>query len=380
MVKLLTAHTLEADELEVALAEILEQLDLENNCLKNSAGFLFCHPDFTSTNVAQGIAAALPFEVVGATTVCNLTQGLQDLTGLSVSVITSDTVEFTAASLSGCQTEEDVVKIYKQASVGRSGVPSIIFPFASNVISSDLAVNVLDKLTDGQTPLFGSNVIANTTDTSRSGALHNGLTIHDGLVILVAWGELEAKFFVSEIEKNPLQKQLAVITKVNANIIMSINGFPPIEYLESIGISREQADGNLQTVPFVIDSRDGTKPIMRGTYGITDEGYIIASGIIPENATITVGSLGEDDVAHITAKTLENVLSSGKSTGLLIFPCVSHFWVAESTALEIKQSEIEGVIPYHIFYSGGEICPIYDSDGKMSNRLHSFTCIACSFY
>ena len=379
MVRLLTAYTFEADEFEVALAEILEQLDIENNCLNNSAAFLFCHPDFISTGVAQGIAAALPFEVAGATTVCNLTQGLRDLTGLTVSVMTSDTVEFTAASLSCCNTAEDVVRIYKKVAEGRDGVPSLIFPLASSVLSGDLAVTVLNELTDGQTPLFGSNVIENNANVSQSNALHNGLSIHDGLVLIVAWGELNAKFFVSEIDEKSIQEQHAVITKSNGHIIMSINDLCPADYLESIGISDEQANGNLKAVPFVINLRDGTKPVVRAIFGLTPEGYIIASGAVSENATISVGSLNEDDVARITDQTIENALSSGKSKGMLFFPCVSHFWMMESSPFEIIQNKIDCVVPYQVFYSGGEICPVYDSTGKLHNRYHSFTCIACSF-
>ena len=223
MVQLLTAYTLEADEFEIALAEILEQLDLEHNALKYSAGFVFYHPDFMSTGVAQRIAEALPFEVVGATTVCSLTQDLQDITGLSVSVMTSDTIEFTSASLPNCHTEEDVAQIYKKAAVGRSGIPSLIFPFAASVVSGDLAVTVLDKLTEGQTPLFGSIAIENNMDSSQSSALHNGQSVQEGLVLLMAWGELNVKFYVSELIENSIQTQRAIVTSVKENIILSID-------------------------------------------------------------------------------------------------------------------------------------------------------------
>ena len=378
MVKLLTANTLEAYELEIALEEILEQLDMENNGMKNSAGFLFCHPDFIETGVAQGIAAALPFDVVGATTVCNLTEGLRDLAGLTISVITSDSVEFSAASLSGCGTEEEIVKVYEMVSEGRSGVPSLIFPFATTA-GGDIAVNVLDRLTGGQTPFFGTNAVDNTADASQAVALHNGNAFHKGLTMIAAWGDLKARFLVSEISEDFIQKQHAVVTKSEGHIVMSINDISPADYLNSIGISLEQADGNLHAIPFFVDFCDGTKPAGRVFYKLTPEGYIITGGAMPINSTFAVGSLDGDDIANLTNRTLDDILSSGKSTGVLLFPCVSHFWTLENMPFELIQDRLDEKIPYQVFYSGGEICPVYDADGKMHNRFHSFTCVACSF-
>ena len=378
MIRLLTAQTLEADEFEIALAEILEQLDMENNSLKNSAGFLFCHPDFIDTGVAQRIAEELPFEVVGATTVCNLTEGLRDISGLTISVITSDTVEFSAASLAGCKNEEDIVKVYEAASAGKNGVPSLIFPFATTA-GGDIAVNVLDKLTGGKTPLFGTNAVDNTAHASEAVTLHNGTTFRQGLTVIAAWGELNAKFLVGEISEDFIQKQHAVVTKSDGNIIMSINDMGPADYLNSIGIGFEQADGNLHAIPFFVDFCDGTDPVGRVFYKLTPEGYLITGGIIPENSTIAVGSLDVQDIIRLTERTLERIVSSNKSKGLLLFPCVSHFWVLETTPFELIQDKLDKKIPYQVFYSGGEICPVYDGEGKMYNRFHSFTCVACSF-
>ena len=380
MVQFLTAHTLEADELEVALGEILGQLDIENNCLKNSAGLLFCHPDFIATGVAQGIAEALPFEVVGATTICTLTQGLKNLTGLTVSVITSDTVEFTTISLKDCRNSEEIIRLYKKASAGKSGVPSMAFPFASSAASCNMVITVFDQLTDGKTPLFGSGVIDNAVRPSQTGGvICNGTHVNDGIVVLLAWGELKARFFVTEISEGFIQKQQAIVTKSNDNIVMEINDICSVDYLESIGISREQANGNLFAVAFIINLRDGTKPFARGVHGLTPEGYMIASGPIPENAIMSVGTLDSDDITPITNKALDNILDCDNRKGLLLFPCVSHFWIMQTTPFDLIQHKINGILPYQIFYSGAEICPVYNEDGRLHNRCHSFTCIACSF-
>ena len=378
MIQILTAHTLEPDDAEFALEEILEQLDLENNKKQYAAGFLYCHTDFAETGVAQSIAEALPFDVVGGTTVCNLTGGMRDIAGLTISVITSDTVEFTSAFSADCHTEDDIAKVYAEASAGRSVAPSLIFPFVTSAIG-DIVVSALDKLTEGKTPLLGTNALDNTTNSSRAVAIYNGKTYKEGFAMLVAWGELKAKFFVSEISEDFIQKQRAVITESEEHIIMSINDMRPADYLESIGISREQATGDLLSIPFILDMCDGTKPVARAFYGLTPEGYIVTGGTMKKNATVAIASLESDDIIRLTNKTLDSVLSSGNSKGMMLFPCVSHFWTMEKSPLELIHDKMDNTIPYHVYYSGGEICPVFDSNDKMVNRFHSFTCVACSF-
>ena len=378
MIEMLTAHTLEADDTEYALNEILEQLNLDEKARKNCAGFLFCHPDFIETGVAQHIATSLPFEIVGATTVCNLTEGLRDLAGLSISVLTSDTVEFTASSLPGCHTSDEIAMVYRESVGERNGIPSLIFPFATSAVG-DNAVRILDELTDGGTVFFGTNAVDNTADSSQAVALHNGTIFHDGLVLLMAWGEIKATFHVKEIGNDMVQKQHAIITKSDGHVIISINDICPADYLSSVGISREQAAGNLHAIPFIVDLQDGTAPVARVFYDLTPEGHIVTGAVMPENATVAVGTLEKNDILRLTTEALSGVLDSGKSNGLLLFPCVSHFWAMEDTPFALIQDRLDGVIPYHVFYSGGEICPVFSENGKMHNRFHSFTCVACSF-
>ena len=100
---------------------------------------------------------------------------------------------------------------------------------------------------------------------------------------------------------------------------------------------------------------------------------------MPENSTLAVGSLEKSDIIRLTNEALDSILASGKSSGLLLFPCVSHFWALEDTPFALIQDKIGKAIPYHVFYSGGEICPVYRPDKGIRNRFHSFTCIACSF-
>ena len=59
MINMITAYTLEVDDTEYALEELMEQLDLSSNLLKYSAGIMHFHTDFIETGVAKEIAEQL---------------------------------------------------------------------------------------------------------------------------------------------------------------------------------------------------------------------------------------------------------------------------------------------------------------------------------
>ena len=40
---------------------------------------------------------------------------------------------------------------------------------------------------------------------------------------------------------------------------------------------------------------------------------------------------------------------------------------------------IDGKMVYQLCYSGGEICPVYDENGKTTNRFHNFSFVVCIF-
>ena len=68
MIKFLTAHTSETDDVEAAVSEILSQLDL-NSLQKYSAGIMYYYADFAKTGVTKRICESLPFPVIGSTVV-----------------------------------------------------------------------------------------------------------------------------------------------------------------------------------------------------------------------------------------------------------------------------------------------------------------------
>ena len=66
MITMYTARTSEIDEIDEAIDEIKSQIDL-SALKKHSGGLIFCHIDFVESGVVAALCEALPFNVIGMT-------------------------------------------------------------------------------------------------------------------------------------------------------------------------------------------------------------------------------------------------------------------------------------------------------------------------
>ncbi len=382
MLKMLTAYTLEMDDPEYALEEIEQQLQCEKNLLAHSAGVLICHPDFIDAGVAQHIAKSLPFEVIGGTSLSNLTTGGDEPLMLSLSVYTSDEISFSTLSVPDLSVPGAMESAYR--SVARPGEqPALLFTFFPLLMTmgAEQMVLDLDKVAGGA-PIFGTVVIDHTPTYSKCFTLLGGEVSQGALRSLLFWGDLQPAFCVSQMSGKYIQKQRAIITKSQGSVLMEVNDVPLTEYLETIGVTRGKATEALGAVPFLVDFGDGTQPVARGIHTVTPEGYALCGGLMPENATLAIGSVEFEDVLRMTRETIQAALDKGKRQGFLMFPCASHFLVlgADITPQrDILKALTPDSLPYQLCYSGGEVCPVYDKDGKLHNRFHSYSFIACIF-
>lgn len=382
MVNMITAYTLEVDDKEYALKEILDMLDLEHNLKKYSAGIMICHSDFIETGVAQEIAGKLPFDVVGCTSLANITNGMDDSLMLSISLFTSDTIRFSAFSVDNLVREDAIKSAYEAANMGGER-PALIMTFVPLLIqvAHEQIMLRLDEASGG-VPIYGSVAADHTADYSTCHTFFNGAASQTALSVLMFWGDIEPKFYYSEMSEKYIQRQRAVITKSQGNMLMEVNNVPLMEYLETIGVTRGRSTEALGGVPFLIDLGDGTNPVARGIHTITEEGYALCGGLMPENATIAIGSVERADVLRLTRETVGKVLEAEDIHGIIMSPCASHFLVLGANAQEQKdiiKQMIPSDIPYQVCYSGGEICPAYDGEGNIYNRFHSYTFTACVF-
>ena len=383
--RMFNACTLEADDPAVAVDEILEQLDLDNRLLGNSVGFITCSYDYVETGMVKAICQALPFEVAGCTTLTNAINQEAGTLLFCLTVLTADDCRF-AVSLTpalGSDAHAVIGETFKHTAAQLGEEPGLILAFMPmlNTVSGEQMLNALNDAASGA-PVFGT--IACDSDTahySNSFTIHNGLCSRDGMSMILISGNVKPHFVVTSTSEQNLQKQHALITYSEGSVLKEINGQSVREYLSHIGLLQGEGIEAVSAVPFVVDYNDGSQPVARAIYSLNSDGSAVCGGLMPEGGTLSIGRLDVADILLTAEQSLEKLLKNAGLNGIIMFPCLGRNMVLGVTPL----SEIEKVeavlgdsLPWHLAYAGGEACPVYGGDGRVMNRFHNFTFIACA--
>ena len=171
MVKVLTAYTEEIDDVEASVSNILEQLAPEKNLLKNSAALVHCYYEFIESGVVEALNKQLGFPAIGTTTTALGASGPIGDLGLSLTVLTSNDIRFSAGVSDPVHSGEilrPLRDLYKKISAGFNEKPSMVFAFPPLLKEEgqggDAFVAELDKAFGGGIPLFGSLPVINEND------------------------------------------------------------------------------------------------------------------------------------------------------------------------------------------------------------------------
>lgn len=386
MITVLTAFTEEVDDAQLALEEILAQLDLEHTLKKNSAAIVMFHAEFVETGVVQYISKKLPFDTVGCTTVYSATSQGAEAMVLTVSVLTSDEACFSTATSMPIRPDagEAFGAFYAETISARGDDrPQMIVQFYPQLpILLEQAFDVMHNISP-HIPLFGTVAVDNGADFSDSCCVHNGQVKKDCLSMLLLWGEVKASFFVATLPEAKTQKFKAKITKSEGNLLMEADNLLLVDYFESIGLPKEYVNNGSLAIPFMIDFNDGTPPVARGINFINDEGYAVGPGVMPQGGTIAISTLDDDVVLSSTEQTFTEILQKTKPRGLLAFSCITRYYTLigqqQDREISIIRDKLDGRVPFQVAYSGGEICPMPNTEGKLINKYHNFSLVVCAF-
>lgn len=385
MIDMLTAVTFEMDDAATAVAEIAAQLELTTKLRKNAVGIISCYPEFLETEVAKAICGSLPFDVLGCTTMGNGNSAGQGQMMLSLAVLTSDEVSFSAAVSAPLGKKEyldHLKEVYQRAAAALPEKPSLLISFAPMVdyLSGDVMIEALNDISGGL-PIFGTLPSDHTTDYSQSHTIFNGELYGDAMPLLLLSGPVNPRFFIISIPEKNRQKQQAIITSSEGNVLHKVNDMPLLDYLATLGISSSTGMDSIKIVPFVVDYNDGTTPVARGIYRFMSDGSAMCGGLMPCHSTLSIGSLEYDDVISTAKEIIGKALAVPDVNCLLIFSCICRGWALgmdTMAELETVREAVNGAVPYAMCYAGGEICPVYNEQGETFNRFHNYTCVLCA--
>jgi len=385
MIKSLTAYTEEIDEVEEAVADILQQLDIENNLLTHSAGIITCYSEFTKTGIIEALCARLPFPVVGTTTLGVAMSEQSGMFMFGIVVFTSDDTMFSAA-LSGSLSEnglsQPIADVYARAAAALPAPPSLMFTFAPMLFqfTGDQYVQALDEASSG-VPNFGTVVIDHTFDYREARVICNGETVQDGMAVLLLSGEVSPAFCMVSIEKNKLWRQSAIVTDSEDNLLKEVNNLPFTQFMETLGLAKGSViEPGSVMFPFVLDYNDGSQPVVRAYLAASPEGYGICGGFMPVGSKLSIATIDRNDVLSTTATALSRITREIGDRTLLSFSCIGRNLAlgADSTAeMQLLVDTLGDSHPYLFAYSGGEICPVVSENGQTVNRFHNDTFVAC---
>ena len=382
--KLLNAWTLELDEPETAVSEILDQLDLEKNALKNSAGFLTCSYDFIESGIVKAICEALPFDVVGCTTLINANNNEADSMLLCLTVLTADDCQFTSV-ITGSFNENFEGVVGEAVSEIESGLVqsakmALAFMPLLYGVAGEVTLNALDKALNG-VPIFGTTACdADMVAYSNSYIIYNGECFRDCMSFLLISGNVLPRFVVTSTSEQNIKKQQAVITASEGSLLKEVNNMPVKDYFDSIGLITGEGLEGINSIPFVVDYNDGTQPVARAIYGLNENGFAVCGGLMPEGSILSIGLMDIEDILFTAEKSTEYFIDNNALNGIILFPCVGRnlVLVADPLAeINVVKTLIGDKVPWHLAYSGGESCPVYTKDGQPVNRFHNYTFIGC---
>ena len=383
--KMLNAWTLEVDDSAAAVAEIMGQLTGQNQLLAHSAGFITCSYDYLESGMVKALCDALPFEVVGCTTLANAVNQEAGTLLLCLSVLTADDCCFATALTPPLRNDIHGVigDTFREARARLDGPPKLTLAFLPMIgsIGGELLLTALDDAAEGS-PIFG--VTACDSDTayySNSYTIYNGEMSRDRLPMLLISANVNPHFVVTSTSEQNLQKQKAVITSSEGSVLKEINGVSAREYLSSLGLLQGGGIEALSSVPFVVDYNDGSQPVARAIYSLSDDGSAICGGVMPKGGTLSIGRMDVNDILLTAEQSLKKLVQNKDVNGVIMLPCLGRNMVLGLNfigEIEIVRNVLGDSIPWHLAYSGGEVCPVNSSVGGTVNRFHNFTFIACA--
>ena len=382
MIVMHTARTSEIDEIKDAVSEITSQIDLAA-LKKNSAGLIFCHMDFVESGVVAALCEALPFNVIGMSSMASADGHGYGLFDLTLTVLTSDAVSFEAGmtgSITHDNYADEIERLYARIRGRTESDPAMIFTFMPYMpdVSGYEVVKAMDASCHG-IPLWGS--ITNNMDFRYQTVqtICNGQALPSGIAMLFATGPLEPEFIVSSIPEHNIANNRAIITKSDNAVLREANDLPILRYLANIGLVI--TDANLTTTPLMVYYNDSVKPVALGFYTMFEDGSLLAGGEMPVGTSFAVGSIDAAGIFESAQEGLQQILARKDRQATLLLPCVTRYIMLapeQERELRLIQDQLAASgLPFMMGYSGGEICPVKGPDGKYHNQFHNYSFSAC---
>jgi hypothetical protein len=309
---------------------------------------------------------------------------------LTVFVLTSDDAFFsigmTEEIVSGNDTLPATRASFEKAVEKLPSEPKLILAFPPLIAENagDVYIETFTKLCPG-VPMFGALAISDSITFDNCFTLYDGIASSTKMTFILVAGNVHPRFLVSTVNDQNKTPYSGEITKSKENIVKEINGMPPYEYFSEIGLAKNgKLDEGLQFVPILIDFKmrddyDGI-PVVRAMVYLNEDGDAVCRGHMYQNSVFTIINLTVDDILQNSIEFAKRIKAIPNRQATLIFSCFVRRMMFGATPIE-EAKRIDKKLgkdsSYMFAYAGGEICPTSVSEGKVVNRFHNYSIIAC---
>jgi hypothetical protein len=385
MPKTIIAQTNEVDEADIAMIDILAQLDLDNNLKSNSVGFLFGDVSQFDPELLPALANRMPFDIIGVNSPISTGPNHKDEYNLlTLMVFTSDDVSI-ACGLSddfGTNGPDSIKDLYVRLAAKLDNTPKLILLFGSRQSTKFHPDRVIDRLDSvAKCPIFGCLGCDLDVIMEKGYLIHNGQMYMDRMAMVLIDGPIKPRFSLYMIPENKWLKRKAIITCCEGNVIKEINGLPAIDYLTTLGLKVGSKSEFAYNVPLIMENHSAgySEPVLM----LQQEGddSVICTQDVEENSTLGLAGLDDTDVIK-SAGDLADELKWEHFDFCLIHSCQGrHISLGLDYLSEIDRirTSLSNIIPYTFSYSGGEICPRIEGQKGSTNSFHSLSLACCRF-
>lgn len=379
MIETYTLYTSEIDSPSEALQELQHQLS-QLNLRSNTVGIVVCHYDSIEYDVIATLQENLPFPLIGCTTFYKATPEISGLFELTITVLTSNTVEFSLAfsdeSDDHGSAEEKITATYQQALGQFHDTPSLILSFisANRPISGDEYLRILDDAS-GKVPSFGLVDSGEDESGANTYIICKDKVFTNGVALLVLVGEVNISTYVTSPTAERLLSISAVVTSSEGTLVKEINNQTALSYLQKNDFDLDIAENMIITsVPVYFHSSENDAYVCRLIKSVYENGTIEFLAEVPQGSLLRIGTISSEEIQEESkAVTSLAVAENPHASLLLAASCVGRF-ITLGIDITSEMEQIASCIPHSMnflaCYVGGEICPIVKS-GMLTNTYHN---------
>jgi hypothetical protein len=389
------ATTLELDDTNEAVRELVDSIRAQLELAENSVGILLCDADADGAGISAGIERLLGVPVAGMTSLATFSTESYHEGAIVLTVFTADDARFTLAASEPFSDayEEQMAAAYRQtvpADATPGQTPELIFAFCPNgePFSGDKYANTLSALVPG-TPIMGG-VSSDDYDYERARVFLTGREYANSIVLVCLWGNVRPTFAIRHVTSR-FAERIRRIVKAADNVVYQVGDETFVEYLEGFGLRTDVPDPLVAFTSYpMMLTREGEDetPLMRHIAGLdlkTGVGTFIAD--VPTGALANICLGNRDDLKVSARESMEALLTGMAEQSDYEYSTVFCVSCCGRAIILGSESDAEGSIVAELLPAGtvlagayclGELCPTRYVDGVAINRFHNCSITFCA--